>query len=421
MKATEARSKSRFLAFLDEMEDRLGDELEKGKKGYNNATKAYLALKKQEVQLRAVGAFLDHIENDLAGADQTPLFRRIDRKALVLANRRIQDAAPGFIAGVPGQVSRAPLAPVDTLDEKGDPKPDAKRLPRFYAENVRFDPQQPLAEFELIVGLSEPLPGVDSDAIRDQKTEVLPDLRLYNDNGQLVNTPSLHLDRDLSTPTCLIYRFSPEFGETGWYTGAFLLKKGTLRRLGLDTVNLTFSVASTRPNFRLTAAQVQMPNDPGLVPPPPNRGLARVMDRRVKVEVQVYGGTSVLGASIRGVLHKLDTGTAMINPIAQDFYDDGKTYGDLKADDGIYTTLISLDQIEKGQEYRVLIQAESTQVSKNIAPEDPGKNDADRRAAAIAAGVKNVRKDPVEEVKSPEPEPPKPFQRATSIQIRVER
>ena len=102
------------------------------------------------------------------------------------------------------------------------------------------------------------------------------------------------------------------------------------------------------------------------------------MDRRVKIEVQVYGGTSVLGASIRGVLHKLDEGTGPINPIAQDFHDDGTTYGDRKANDGIYTSIIALDQIDQGKEYRVLIQAESTDASRNIAPEDPGKNDRQR-------------------------------------------
>jgi hypothetical protein len=164
-----------------------------------------------------------------------------------------------------------------------------------------------------------------------------------------------------------------------------------------------------------------MPDDPELVPPPPNKGMARAGDRRVRVEVQVFGGTSILNASVRGVLHKLDAGTETIRPIAQDFRDDGSTYGDRTANDGIYTTLIPLDQVNTNKEYRILIQADSTPGSKNIAPEDPGKDDTKRRADAIAKGVKNVRSAPVEEVKTPTNETAAEFQRATSIQIRVQR
>ena len=414
-----AVANSKFLILLNSINDDLEVELKKYEHETTLITFAYIRLKQQEVHMRAVGEFLDHIEKELAEDDQTPLFRRIDRDALVQANNRIQDKAPGFIAEIPGTVRRPPLAPVDTLDEKGDPRRDVIRLPRFYAENIKFDLKHAPAEFELIIGLSEPLPGVDTDAIREYKTDLLPELRLYNDNGQLLNTPTLVFDRDLSTSTCLIYHFTPEFGP-GWYTGALKLTKSTLRQIGQSSVNMTFSIASTRPNFRLTPAMVQMPNDPELIPPPPNRGLARVMDRRSKVEVQVYGGTSVLGASVRGVLHKLDVGTGTINPIAQDFYDDGKTYGDRKADDGIYTTQIPLDKIEKGMEYRLLIQAESTEVSRNIAPENPNINDDKRRADAKAQGLKDIRTTNVVGVKPLEQRTAERFQRASTIQIRVE-
>lgn len=405
-----------------------GLEEQAGKFAKNAPTLAYIRLKQQEVRLRLVNDFLRHIEDDLTVSDAEPIFRRIDRKALVLANQRIQDNAPGFLQAVPGSVSRRPLPPVDTLDEADKPRGDAVRLPRFHAvrlprfhaENLVFDPAAEQAEFELILGFAQPLPRVDPTAIRERNADVLPELRLYNDNGQLVNTPSLALDRDLSTPTCLVYRFRPEFGETGWYTAALVLQDETFRRIS-EPIDYTFSVASTRPNVRITAAQVQAPADPELMPPPPNRGLARVSDRRVKIEVQVYGGTSVRGASIRGVLHKLDEQKGRIDPIAQDFHDDGKTYGDLRADDGVYTSLIALDQIDQGKEYRVLIQAESTETSRNIPPEDPAQNDQARRAEAIAAGVSTVRAAPLAEVPTPQPEKALIFQRATSIQIRVER
>ncbi|MFO0910464.1 MAG: hypothetical protein U0794_19320 [Isosphaeraceae bacterium] len=391
------------------------------------STIAYIGLKQQEVRLRVVRAFLEHISEEISKwGDHEPLFRRVNREALVRANEAIVDRAPGFIAGVPGQVSRSPLPPIDTVLKDSAGRPLAIRLPRFYAENQRFDPAKGQAEFELVLGFSQALPGVDGAAIRDNDASVLPELRLYNDNGQLANTPSLMLDRDLSTPTCLIYRFSPEFGETGWYTAALKLNPATRNRI-VDDINFTFSIASTRPNFHLTALQLQAPNDLELVPPPPTRGMARVMDRRVKVQVQVYGGTSILGASIRGVLYKLDNGKAEINPIAQDFFDDGKTYQDVTANDGVYSSIISLDQVGGdnqgggGIEYRVLIQAQSTETSRNIAPEDPNKGDAGRRAQAAEAGDRTVRKDAGDDTPSPEPTPAQIFQRATSIQIRVER
>ncbi len=393
----------------------------------NKVTYAYLKLKEREVDLRAVREFLDHIERDLASFDRTPLFQRIDRRALVLASQKIQDSAPGFLASVPGYVSRQPLPPIDTVVSKNDDAmaqaaaaPRNIRLPRFYAENQRFDKTKQQAEFELILGLSRALPDVDDSAIRENKVDVLPELRFYNDNGLPVETPSLSMDRDLSSSTFLVYRFSPEFGETGWYTAALLIKEKTMRRLSTDSVNYTFSVASTRPNFRLTTALMQMPDDPDLVPPPPRRGLVRAMDRRARIEVQVYGGTSVLGASLRGVLHKLDEGKGRIIPIAQDFHDDGETYGDREANDGVYTTLIPLNTIDTDKEYRLLIQADSTPESKNIAPEDPGKRDEERRKQARDLGKKDVRAAPVEKVTTPEPQKAVIFQRATSIQIRVE-
>ncbi|WP_157579419.1 hypothetical protein [Singulisphaera acidiphila] len=388
-------------------------------------TLAYIALKKQMVRLRAVEEFLDHIERDLFESNDKPLAGRIDRRALVLAMERMQDAEPGVVDKATGRIKHHPLAPVDTFTiENGveKRKPGTFRLPRFYAENILFDPKKQIqAEFELIVGFSKPLPGVDLSALRENKTEVLPDLKLYNDNGQLVNTPTLRLDRDLSSPTCLVYHFSPEFKEEGWYTGALILKDQTYRSIMSDVINFTFSVASTRPNFRLNSALVQLPNDPELIPPPPNRGLSRVMDRRAKIEVQVYGGTSVLGAAIRGVLYKISDGTEQINPIGQTFYDDGVTAGDRTKGDGVYTTIIPLDQIERGMEYRVLIQAESTENSRNIPPENPNVNDDKRREAAIAQGIKTIRLDPADKIPDPEPEPAVIFQRASSIQIRVER
>ncbi len=384
------------------------------------ATRAYLGLMLQQVRLQIVNDFLSHIEHELSEADQTSVFRRINRDSQVRASQMIQDKI-FRIDGNDG-VPRPVLPPADIVDAQGRVlrEKGRYRLPRFYADDVKYDPKQPEAEFELILGFSQPLPGVDADAIRDGKMDRLPRLSLYNDDGRLLNTPSLRLDRDVSSPTCLIYRFAPEFGEKAWYNAALILNETILRRIAADQVHFTFSVASTRPNVRLNAALVQMPDDPDLVPPPPRKGLVRAMDRRAKLEVQVYGGTSVLGASISGVLHKIDSGSGTIEPIAQDFYDDGQTYGDRSANDGVYTSIVSLDQSPKGMEYRVFVQAESTSKSHNIPPEDPGKNEEARRKDARSRGATTVREQPVVKVETPESKPALQFQRATSIQIRVE-
>lgn len=389
-------------------------------------TVAYLGLKIQEVRLRLVQDFVHHLEDELersATLDMMPIFHRINREAHVRAYQMIEDKIR-LVAGPDGQPRRL-LPPVDVVDAQGQERraEGRFRLPHFYADNVKFDPKKPNAEFEIIIGFTRPLPGVDDDAIRDPKDQrgVLPELKLYNFDGRLQQTPTLDLDRDLSTPTCLIYRFAPEFGESGWYTAGLVLKESTFRGVGADRINFTFSVASTRPNVRLTAALVPLgAEDADLVPPPPRRGLARAMDRRALVEVQVYGGTSILGARVVGTLQKIDAGSGPIEPIAQDFFDDGRTYGDRQADDGIYTSTVSFDQIAKGAEYRIIMQAESTKDSRNIPPEDPGRNDEARRKDARERGETALLSKSTAEVKPIEKDPSIHFQRATSVQLRVD-
>lgn len=389
-------------------------------------TVAYLGLKIQEVRLRLVQDFVHHLEDDLersSSLEMTPLFHRINRKAHVTAYQMIEDKIR-MVAGPDGQ-PRHLLPPVDVVDAQGkELRAEGRfRLPHFYADNVRFDPKKPSAEFEIIIGFTKPLPGVDEDAIRDPDDvrKVLPELRLYNFDGRLQQTPTLSLDRDLSTPTCLIYHFAPEFGENGWYTAGLILKESTFRGVGADHINFTFSVASTRPNVRLTAALVPLgAEDADLIPPPPRRGLARAMDRRALVEVQVYGGTSILGARVVGTLQKIDAGSGPIEPIAQDFFDDGRTYGDRQANDGVYTSTVSFDQIAKGAEYRIIMQAESTKDSRNIPPEDPARNDEARRKDARERGETTLRAKSTEEAKKIEEAPSIKFQRATSVQLRVD-
>src|SRR5205823_5287902 len=166
-------------------------------------------------------------------------------------------------------------------------------LSRFHAEKG--------AEFELILGLARPLPGMEEALPPEGSDAALPQLRLSNDRGEPLETPSLELDRGVSTPRILVYRFRPELGEGSWYRASLRLSEANLR--GLDeSIPFTFSVGSLRPNVQIQATLVQQAADPDQVLPPADRGMIRGSDQTITIEAQVYAGASVLGASVRGML-----------------------------------------------------------------------------------------------------------------------
>ncbi|MEJ7638530.1 MAG: hypothetical protein WKF75_11295 [Singulisphaera sp.] len=125
-------------------------------------------------------------------------------------------------------------------------------------------------------------------------------------------------------------------------------------------------------------ALVQKPSGEDIDPPPADLGLIRSTQGQARIEVQVFGGSSVLNARMKGFLQKIDEVTDPITGSAIDFFDNGQG-GDRDANNGVYTALIPIDRLARDAEYRVSIQALSTAESRNIEPEDPNKDDEERR------------------------------------------
>ena len=94
----------------------------------------------------------------------------------------------------------------------------------------------------------------------------------------------------------------------------------------------------------------------------------------------------VINAEVRGFLHKIGgRGDDPIDLSALSFSDDGRG-GDRHSGDGIYTGLIPIDRLAGAAEFRVAIQAASTDSSRYIAPENPFKFDDQRRELVRRVG-----------------------------------
>jgi hypothetical protein len=141
------------------------------------------------------------------------------------------------------------------------------------------------------------------------------------------------------------------------------------------------------------------------------------------VEVQVYGGTAVLDATVKGLFQRLgrveDQFKGDQDSINEyevfDFHDDGKE-GDRVPGDGVYSARIALDPKlvpARGAEYRVAIQAFTT-------PEEQVKGTQARNIQPEASDAESL-----EQVRNGEKLPEKyteaiKFQRASSTRFRVE-
>jgi hypothetical protein len=275
---------------------------------------------------------------------------------------------------------------------------------------ITFDPFQAedLAEFELVIGLSRPLRQFE--VLRESP----PKLRLFKDN-ELIETPYLRFDKDLSTQTMLVYRIPMprlRIGAlgAGKYTPKLLIDRKYMPILSRDnTINFTFSVATPRPNVQLIA---------GLRQPQPKEG-----DRELEkdkeyafrgtipanvgeaiIEVEVLAGAPVVNSNVTGVFQRIDQENDPIDNPTLQFLDDG-LFPDLKRDDGIYTARITVKPAAERQpaEYRVYIQAQSTDKDAYIPLAEP------------------IPKPDTGETKQEEPKPPPvpKYQRATSLNFRV--
>lgn len=387
-------------------------------------------------EFRHLNERLDKIESRLErGSDQTPAVAIADPLAVPPFAPR-EAAAETEVGGADR-----------TLSPGQAPDPKEIRLARFYAEQaadygVAQDASSArpdsvaASEFELILGTTRRLPGVPAPGQpfpREGSAEYarLPRLRLYTDAHAPVEAPSLRLDPNTSDDTILVYRLQfPRSHRGGYYNVELEL----VEPMGAAPINYTFSIASSRPNFELDATLVQSPADLDIDPPPADRGTVRAIQGQARIEVLVRGGAPVIDAEIRGFLHKIGTrSNALIDPSALSFSDDGRG-GDRNAGDGIYTGLIPIDRLAETADYRVAIQATSTNSSRYIAPENPFKFDDERRELVRRVGARRIseptrrRRDgqPLSESEQLSGEDPKPaeavrFERATSLHFRVER
>ena len=333
---------------------------------------------------------------DVVGV-QVPIYRRVDRDNLDKLRLGIETKRFEVPATQPG----SPLV----------------RLNQFHAEEQ--------GEFELIIGLSRELPKLrDPDRPGDARRPIRPKLTL-RDPRQLaaIRVPSetnIKFDEEASTRTLLVYRSEKPFSiPPGWYTPVLEFDPETLQYLRDNEVNYTFTVGSSRSNIQLIASLVQPPGDGtrGTLRSKVADADGRIGPNTAVIEVQVSCGSSVLGAQIGSVLQRIDLGVAPIDPEPMDFLDDGKGRDRVKGD-GVYTGTISLAGVTSPTEFRVFIQADTTDGKATYIPlDDPtddGKQNAadhttrDKAGAAAREAVQAVAEGAAER-----------FQRATSIHFHV--
>jgi hypothetical protein len=274
------------------------------------------------------------------------------------------------------------------------------------------------ASIELVLGLSRPLRNFE--ALKRSP----PDLRFFQ-GDKLVERPYLGFDAELSTETMLVYRIpKPDIGVgrigVGTFTPKLILPFDYLPVLGRDNVlDYTFSIATPRPNVQLiTALRQPQPKeanrDRAADPDEAFRGTLAADQLTAVVEVQVLAGASIQGAEVTGVFQRFDKADDPIDTPTLTFLDDG-IYPDLQANDGVYTRSIPLvpNVRRKPGEYRIFIQANSTEKSMFIPvsepiPVDPANEDKDKD------GKIDPDKDPNKDL----PKLPA-FQRSTSLNFHV--
>jgi hypothetical protein len=417
-------------------------------KGLRDVANSLVSPDSLGVELRAA-AVLKHLhEKALEAAlfatnDYVPIYARLDRG-------RIEEFRRGVEAlSMPG--GRDVFENRAVLSDRNTPEDQISReirLARFYAEGD--------ADFELILGLSRPLPRFYNPTTgRVGPRPIESKLVLFNDRGVPVDaTTALRFNRGKSTETLLVWSVeAPNRLPAGWYTPFLRLDDETIRELKDNELNFTFSVGSARDNFQLIARLIEDENDA-------ERGTVRPSDEKAIIEVQVIAGSPIRGAKVVGYYQRIDAGSREIFTQTVEFNDQGEEGGMLRRpigerkavfdrvkDDGIYTGAITLPSgAAGGAEYRVFIQAETIEgESRFIALDDPmqGKNleadDTEERPSASLSRTASLRRTRQEEtreaVRNQEREErkavvrdtekvegvlPLKFQRATSLHFRFE-
>ena len=298
----------------------------------------------------------------------------------------------------------------------------------FYAEEK--------AEIEIVIGLSHVPPYAipSQDAIARYGDKELVEVRLLNEEGGQSDA-SMSLDSS-STRTMRVYRLKADGRKSQWYQLRFVPNTDYAATLLDDTVRYTVSIASLRPNVQLNTGIFYQPDR--TMPEAPKRLDEAEKDVEARerswdqlrgtfqgqlpgpvVEVQVYGGTPILGATVKGIFQVLGKSNPLDKFPGIDFTDDGK-FPDRTMGDGVYTAQIKVnDTPPGGADYRVAIQAFANRIGKpkrwteNIAFEPSDEASKKRSDENKAKGEKSDKgeaqdRDPVE------------FQRTTSIHFRVD-
>lgn len=313
-------------------------------------------------------------------------------------------------------------------DEKAGADATRRLIPFFGEEG---------AEIEIIVGLSHIPPfGVPSKAAQFEGKELLK-VQLLDDGGkQSAYGDSLKLDPVASTQTMRVYRLPKDVSgrQSQWYRLEIAPDENYAGSLLADNVRYTVSIASLRPNVQLNTGIIYEPltASPVLTPKKiegeagrrPNidrsmRGTFSALMPGPVVEVQVYGGTAILGATVKGIYQVLGGNNPLDRFPGIEFKDDGKTPDRVK-DDGIYSAQIPLDATpDGGADYRLGIQAFADRrlngrKTSNV-PFEPSDE------ASEATAKQNAKNNQRSDLNTPQDAEALEFQRATSIHFRAEK
>jgi hypothetical protein len=293
------------------------------------------------------------------------------------------------------------------------------------------------AEVEIIVGLSHIPPfSVPSKAAQFDGKELLK-VQLLDDGGkQSAYGDSLKLDPVASTQTMRVYRLPKDVSgrQSQWYRLEIAPDNGYASALLADNVRYTVSIASLRPNVQLNTGIIYEPlTASSSLTQKKIEGEAEqkpTIDRSMQgtfsalmpgpvVEVQVYGGTAILGATVRGIYQVLGGNNPLDRFPGIEFKDDGKTPDRVK-DDGIYSAQIPLDATpDGGADYRLGIQAFADRRLKGRKTSNVPFEPSDE--ASEAKAKQNAKENRKSDFNTPQDAEALEFQRATSIHFRAEK
>jgi len=286
------------------------------------------------------------------------------------------------------------------------------------------------SSYELIVGLSQPLPNLD---FVGKDPRYLPRIgfkigkytneegrkEIEENRGQWFEAleEDLTVLPDLSTNNVLVFQLKSldqgGLGE-GWYTPVLKVyddllaspgKTGVTREgFNDDFIHYTFSVGTLNPSNQVVASLVQeIPKDKDTTA---YRGtLAGSVDTAL-IQAQVRAGLPIKNAVVTGFAERIEENSnSPIRRIAISLLDNGAA-PDQQAGDGIYTVKIGLSRdVNQGAEYRVFVDAQAVSDPRFVPTGDKIQDADSQEDGSQTGGTQDIR--------APR------FERATSVQFRV--